>query len=63
MAEAQFKIVKESLAIAKSKKDIGVMVAIKACNQMEDPNKRFHEIEETLQTLITKLDNRSVEEK
>jgi len=63
MVETQLKIAKESLAIAKSKKDAGVMAIVKACSQMEDHNNHFHEAKEALQTLITKLENSSVEEK
>jgi hypothetical protein len=37
------KVVEESLAIAKSKKDGGVMAIVKACNQMEDLNNHLCE--------------------
>jgi len=32
MIEAQLKVVEESPSIAKSKKDVGVMVVVKTCN-------------------------------
>ncbi len=63
MAKAQLKIVKKSLVITKSKKDVGVMVVVKACSQMKDCNNYFHETEKAFQTLIMKLESSNVEEK
>jgi hypothetical protein len=57
------KIVKKSLVITKSKKDVGVMVVVKACSQMKDCNNYFHETEKAFQTLIMKLESSNVEEK
>ncbi len=50
-------MVKESLAIAKTKKDVPIIDAQKVCNQMEDWNNHLLEVEATLQPWITKMDN------
>jgi hypothetical protein len=43
LAKVQQKTTKESLAIAKTKKEVGVMAAVKACSQMEDRNNHLQE--------------------
>jgi hypothetical protein len=49
MAKAQFKVAKESLAIAKTKKDASIVATQKVCSQMEDRNNHLLEVETTLQ--------------
>jgi len=48
MAKAQFKVAKESLAIAKIKKNATIVAAQKVCNQMEDQNNHLLEVKATL---------------
>ncbi len=50
IAKAQFKVAKESLAIAKTKKDVYIVDAQRVCNQMEDRNNHLLEVKTTIQT-------------
>ncbi len=45
------------MAIAKTKKEVGVMAAIKAYSQMEDHNNHLQEAKEVLSTLLIKGEN------
>ncbi len=63
MVEGRLKPAKESLASAKSKKKVSVMVIMKACDQMEDCNNHLCEQEVLLQTLITKIESCHHEDK
>ncbi len=57
MAKIQFKVAKESLAIAKTKKYASIVAAQKVCNQMEYWNNHLLKVETTLQPWIAKMDN------
>lgn len=63
MAKSWLKAIENNLAIAKSKKEAGVMATVKACAQMEDCNNHLCEQEVLLQTLITKMENCPIEKK
>jgi len=57
LVEVQLKAGKESLAITKTKKEVGVMAAAKACNQMEDRNNHLRKAKELLSTLLIKMES------
>jgi len=63
MVKGELKPTKESLANAKSKKEVGVMVTMKACDQMEDHNNHLCEQGVLLQTLVTEMESCLNEEK
>jgi hypothetical protein len=57
LEKVQLKTTKESLAIAKTKKEASVMAIIKACSQMEDRNNHLQEAKELLSTLLIMMEN------
>ncbi len=63
MVKGRLKTTEKELAMAKSKKEAGVMVVMKAYRQMEDPNNHLHQQEVFLQTLITNIKSCFAEQK